>query len=182
MRIDLHDGFHLSPVRDGDQPALIEHLNDKDTTDCLLVIPYPYTQEHADFWINSRMEAARNEPRPSYFALRRADGFLIGGIGLRLNGDTGRHRAELGYWISKDYRGRGLTTAAVHAISLYGFRDLGLRRIEATSFAHNLASHRVLEKAGYTREGFLAAYHIKNGALIDAYMFALIAPGKASPS
>ncbi len=49
MRIDLHDGFHLSPVCDGDQPAYIEHMRDKQITDFMLMIPYPYTQEHADF-------------------------------------------------------------------------------------------------------------------------------------
>jgi ribosomal-protein-alanine N-acetyltransferase len=182
MRIELHDGFHLSPVRDGDQAAYVEHFSDKDTTDRLLAIPYPYTAEDAEDWVRLHVDAACKEPRPSHFALRRADGFLIGGIGLQLNSGAARHRAELGYWIAKDYRGRGLTTAAVRALARYAFQDLGLRRIEATSFSHNLASHRVLEKAGFTREGFLAAYHIKDGILIDAYMFAIVASVTTSPS
>jgi RimJ/RimL family protein N-acetyltransferase len=182
MHIDLHDGFHLSPVRDGDQPAYVEHLSDKETTDLLLKIPYPYTAEHAEFWVRFRLEAALKESRLSHFALRRPDGFLIGGIGLEMNTGTAAHRAELGYWIAKNYRCRGLATAAVGAMVRYAFHELGLKRIEATSFSHNLASHRVLEKAGFVREGFLAAYHLKNGILIDAYMFSNVQNALASAS
>ena len=180
MRLDLPDGFHLSPVRDGDQAALVEHLREKQITDWLLKVPYPYTDDHANFWVNHRVKAAATEPHPTHFAIRRTDGLHIGSIGLMLNSDTARHRAELGYWLARDYWGRGLTTAAVRAVVAYAFRDMGLKRIEATAFAGNLASHRVLEKAGFTREGLLKAYHLKGDTLIDAYMFALIAPPPAS--
>ena len=56
----------------------------------------------------------------------------------------------------------------------YGFEELSLKRIEATASSLNLASHRVLEKAGFTREGFLAAFYLKDGVLIDVYMFSLL--------
>jgi ribosomal-protein-alanine N-acetyltransferase len=175
MRIELKDGFYLSPVQEGDQPAYVQHLADKDTSDRLLKVPFPYTAEDANFWVNLRLNAAKTESRPSHFAIRRGDGFLLGGIGLELGGGETQHRAELGYWISKDYRGRGVMTAAVNAVTRYGFRDLGLRRIQATAFTTNTESHRVLEKAGFTREGLLASYYIKAGKLIDVYMYVLLA-------
>ena len=175
VRIELHDGFHLSPIRDGDQAAYVEHFRDKGTTDWLLKVPYPYTAQDADSWVNLRLKAALAEPTPANFAFRRADGFLIGGIGLVLNRDLAPHRAELGYWIAQDYRGRGLATAAVRGVVAYAFGNLGLKRIEATTFIGNFASHRVLEKAGFTREGLLQAYHLKDGILIDAFMFAIVA-------
>ncbi len=57
----------------------------------------------------------------------------------------------------------------------YGFQTLGLKRIEATAFTHNPASQRVLERSGLSREGTLKGWHCKDGKLIDAVMFAIVA-------
>jgi ribosomal-protein-alanine N-acetyltransferase len=180
MRIELHDGFYLSPVQEGDQDAYLEHFRDKETTDRLLKIPFPYTREDAEKWIGFCIESAAQRARPHQFAVRRADGFLVGGVGLMLHSGTSQHRAELGYWMARDHRGRGVATAGARAMVRYAFGDLGLRRIEATSSPHNLASHCVLEKAGFQREGLLASYHIKDGVLLDVILFAILA--SAPPS
>ena len=178
IRIDLHDGFYLSPIQDGDQSAFVKHFADKESVDRLLKIPYPYRKEDAEKWVRHCLDAAQSEPHITTFALRRADGFLIGGAGIALNTGGSAHRGDIGYWVSKNYRGRGLATAAVKALSQYGFETLGLRRIEATAFPHNAASHRVLDRAGFTREGELKGYHVKNGVLLDACMYGLV---KTSP-
>jgi RimJ/RimL family protein N-acetyltransferase len=177
MRIELHDGFYLSPIQDGDQSACVKHFADKETVDRLLKIPYPYTKEDAEKWVRHCLDSAQTKPHITTFALRRADGFLIGGAGIALNTGSNAHRGEIGYWVSKNYRGRGLATAAVKALSQYAFETLGLRRIEATAFPHTAASHRVLERAGFTREGDLQGYHVKKGVLIDASMYGLVKPG-----
>jgi RimJ/RimL family protein N-acetyltransferase len=176
MRIELHDGFHLSPVRDGDQPAYVEHFRDKGITDFMLLIPYPYTAEHAEFWVRLCLENQKQQPHPTELAIRRPDGFLVGAIAIMLHTGKGAHRGELGYWLAKSYRGRGLMTEAVRAMTHYGFATLGLKRIEATAFIHNPASRRVLDRAGFAREGTLAGWHCKDGKLIDAVMFAIVAP------
>jgi RimJ/RimL family protein N-acetyltransferase len=183
MRIDLTDGYYLSPIRDGDQDAYLEHFADEETTDRLLLVPFPYTKDDAETWVKSRQEAARIEPHETHFALRRADGFLIGGIGLRLNeGPHAAHRAELGYWLARDYRNRGLITTAVGEITRYGFSRLRLTRIEATTCGGNAASQRVLEKARFAFEGVLRGYHRKNGRSIDVRMYACLAPEKPDSS
>ena len=176
MQIDLGDGFHLTEVREGDQAAYVEHFRDKEITDFMLLIPYPYTPEHAQFWVHPCLELARQKPHPTEFAIRRPDGFLIGGIGILLHTGKGSHRGELGYWLTKPYRGRGMMTRAVKTAIGYGFETLGLKRIEATAFTHNPASQRVLERAGLSREGTLKGWHCKNEKLIDAVMFAIVAP------
>lgn len=176
MQIEIGDGFHLTPVRDGDQPAYVEHLRDKEITDFMLMIPYPYTTEHAEFWVHLCLDKVKKQPHPTEFAIRRPDGFLVGTIGVMLHEGKGAHRGELGYWLAKFYRGQGLMTRAVRAMADYGFATLGLKRIEATAFAHNPTSQRVLERAGLKREGVLAGWHCKNGKLIDAVMFAIVAP------
>jgi RimJ/RimL family protein N-acetyltransferase len=176
MEIDLGDGFHLTPVREGDQAAYVEHLRDKEITDFMLLIPFPYTPDDAEFWVRHCLDRQQQQPHPTEFVIRRPDGFLVGAIAITQHTGKGAHRGELGYWLAKSYRGRGLMTRAVRAMTRYGFETLGLRRIEATAFTHNPASQRVLERAGLTREGTLAGWHCKAGKLIDATMFAIVAP------
>jgi ribosomal-protein-alanine N-acetyltransferase len=60
------------------------------------------------------------------------------------------------------------------AVTEWGFRELGLIRIFAVPFAENQPSHRVLEKAGYEREGLLRASAIKDGQIHDQYMYARV--------
>ncbi|MCE0498456.1 MAG: GNAT family N-acetyltransferase [Methylacidiphilales bacterium] len=179
MRIDLQEGFYLDSVREGDQAAYVEHFQDRDTVDRLLKIPFPYTAKDAEDWVRHRLQVTATQTKETSFALRRPDGVLIGGIGFVPSSSA--HRAELGYWVARTYRGRGLATAAVKAVVAYGFQELGYRRIEATAFHQNQASFRVLEKAGFRREGLLRGYHMKNGRLIDVCMFSRVEPGHPVP-
>jgi RimJ/RimL family protein N-acetyltransferase len=64
-------------------------------------------------------------------------------------------------------------TAAVRAMTAYGFEQFALTRIYAVPFAANAASHRVLEKAGYAREGVLRRNAIKNGVVTDQVLYAI---------
>jgi RimJ/RimL family protein N-acetyltransferase len=173
MRVDLCHGFYLDAVREGDQPAYIEHFRDRSTVDSLLKIPYPYTQAHADFWVGHCLKMATENPVITEFAVRRADGFLVGGIGLIIN--QAARRAETGYWIAQEYRRRGVTLAAVQAIVRYGFGQLGLNHIEAFPFISNSASHRLLEKAGFSCLGIRENYHLKDGVSLDARAYVLLA-------
>ncbi len=175
MRIALFDGYYVSPVQDGDQAAFVEHFRDEETTGLLLRIPFPYTEDDAESWVQFCM-ASLERSRPLHFGVRRRDGFLIGGTGFLPLRAKAAEKAELGYWLAKDYRGRGLATAAVRAMITYGFLGLKVKRIEATSACSNLASCRVLEKTGFQRESFLPGYHIKNDVPIDVYRFALLNP------
>ena len=86
------------------------------------------------------------------FAVCDAEG-PIGAIGLETREDDYRHSAEIGYWLGKPFWGRGIITCAAKAVTAYGFQTLGLMRIDAPVRASNDASARVLEKAGYQREG-----------------------------
>ena len=85
-----------------------------------------------------------------------------------------RHSAELGYWLGKPFWGRGIITEAARAITAYGFETLGLTRIYAHVDSDNGASARVLEKAGYQREGLLRKAVLKKGELVDYLLFAIL--------
>jgi ribosomal-protein-alanine N-acetyltransferase len=98
----------------------------------------------------------------------------VGTIGLYMYSETNR-RAELGYDLLKEYRGRRLMTEAVMEILRYAFRDLGLNRVEATTDSENEASIRVLERTGFTREGRLRERSIYKGGPHDELFFGLLA-------
>ncbi len=69
--------------------------------------------------------------------------------------------------------GKGIATAAVRALSTYGFKELSLTRIFAVPLINSTASMRVLEKAGYVREGVLRRSAIKEGIVLDQVLYAL---------
>lgn len=82
--------------------------------------------------------------------------------------------AQNGYWLGEQYWGRGIRTAACRAITDDVFERHGLRRIEAAVYALNIASQRVLEKCNYQCEGLMRNAVIKNGKVLDAYLYAIV--------
>ena len=131
------------------------------------VFPHPYTIDDARWWI----EHASQEAPERSFAIASAEE-PIGGIGLIFGDDVHRHNAELGYWLAEPFWGRGIMTGAVCAFTEYAFREFSLNRIYAEPFAHNLASVRVLEKAGFLREGVLRASVVKDNTILDQIVYA----------
>ena len=83
--------------------------------------------------------------------------------------------AYLGYWIDAAHQGKGLMTEAVRAATTFAFGAAALHRVQAAVMPSNKASLRVLEKAGYRREGAAARYLCIAGAWEDHLLFAVTA-------
>lgn len=134
-------------------------------------LPYPYTQEDGKEYISAMLSAKEDETFA--FAIV-ADGKVIGSIGCFRQGNIHRRTAELGYYIAEEYWGRGIMTEAVMQICQYVFGRSDILRIYAEPFAHNAASCRVLEKAGFQYEGTLRSNAVKNGEVVDMRMYSLL--------
>ncbi len=133
------------------------------------VFPHPYGLGDALGFIAL---AGRMDPR-TYFAIE-ADGELAGGIGYIRKTDVERIGAEVGYWLGRAFWGRGIATAALRLLTAHAFAaDPELRRLWAVPFARNVASARVLEKCGYRLEGTLRQSAIKDGVVLDQWMYAI---------
>ena len=160
----------LRPWREGDEPSLVCHADNYEVWRRLRDrFPRPYTQADAEWWI---AYARRQDPQTA-FAIE-VHGEAAGGIGLELVSDIERRSAEIGYWLGEAFWGEGITTAAVRALTGYGFEALGLTRIFAVPFASSYASIRVLEKCGYVRdEGVMRRSAIKEGVVLDQVLYAL---------
>ena len=103
----------------------------------------------------------------------RDGGTLLGSIGLT-NFQERFRRAEIGYELAAAAWGKGVATAVVSRVLGYGFEELELNRIEATVMVGNTASERVLEKAGFSREGVLREYKFARGEFRDYSMFSML--------
>jgi RimJ/RimL family protein N-acetyltransferase len=90
--------------------------------------------------------------------------------------DAGQARAAVGYWLAPHARGRGIATRAVRLLARWALDDLGLARLQITCGPDNLASQRVAERAGFTREGVLRSHYPFKGSRRDTVVFSLL-PG-----
>jgi RimJ/RimL family protein N-acetyltransferase len=100
---------------------------------------------------------------------------IVGGASLT-NYDSFRDRVEIGYWLLAEGRGRGIATRVARALAMHAFH-VGLRRVEAVVRPENTASIRVLERAGFTREGLMRSLLRHGDGRADAILYSLL-PGE----
>jgi ribosomal-protein-alanine N-acetyltransferase len=154
-----------------DEEALVRYANNRNIWMNLRdAFPHPYTRHDARQYIRG----ARERMPETTFAIA-VEGEAAGSIGFFLHRDVERVSAEIGYWLAEPFWGRGITTEALAAVTGYAIATHGLTRIFAVPFAWNLASCRVLEKAGYVLEARLRCSAIKDGRLTDQFQYAYIA-------
>src|SRR5262245_39862477 len=154
------DGVVLRVPGDGDASWITEAWNDPDIPEFIVGMPPPRrwaSSTDAEFVI---ADAAHAEP--------------LGLISLRIaERDPGL--AAVGYWLRPEARGRGAATVAVQLIARWAFDELGVQRLELTTAPENVASRRVAERAGFTREGVLRGLQAtKNDGRRDSVMFSLL--------
>jgi [ribosomal protein S5]-alanine N-acetyltransferase len=109
-----------------------------------------------------------------FFIFENASGALIGGITLGNIRYGVAQTGQIGYWIGERYAGQGLMLEALGLLVHHAFGELRLHRIEAACIPDNLRSLRLLEKAGFQREGLLRSYLRINGIWQDHYLYALV--------
>lgn len=131
-------------------------------------LPYPYTEQDGEDYISLMLDADENNT----FAFAVTVGEkVIGSISAFRQDNIHRQSAELGYYIAEEYWGKGIMTEAVKQLCDYVFAHTDIIRIYAEPFAYNIASCRVLEKAGFICEGTLRSNAVKNGKVLDVKMY-----------
>lgn len=163
-------GFELREWARADAGSLKKHADNKKIAMFLRDrFPSPYTIDDAVYWVN----LVQNRQPVTNFAIV-VDGAACGDISVELMDDINRMTAEIGFWLGEDYWGRGIVTHAVELVTRYVFENLPVIRIEAYVHHKNLASMRVLEKAGFLREGVLRSAICKNNEIADKHVFSIL--------
>ncbi|MCB0563183.1 MAG: GNAT family N-acetyltransferase [Phaeodactylibacter sp.] len=165
-------GFRLRRFSPADTSSLAHHANNANIAVRLQDrFPHPYTEKDARQFIEYALHAGME----TVFAIE-VDGEAAGAVGIIFQEDVYSQSGELGYWLGEGYWGRGIVSQTVKAIVRHAFEDLGLRRVYARIFSNNMASKRVLEKAGFQFEGMARQAVVKNEKVLDVFHYAILNP------
>ena len=108
----------------------------------------------------------------AFMIFRSDDKAMVGGLPLANIRRGVAQAGSIGYWVGAPFARKGYMTAAVRALIPFGFRTLGLHRLEAACIPANIASISLLEKTGFTREGYARSYLCINGVWQDHLLYA----------
>ena len=106
--------------------------------------------EDTEAFIKSVLET----PKELYnhtFAIRYMDNFA-GVIGLR-SSDYLNKKTEIGYWLSKEYEGKGIVSKSVQALTEFVFNELKMNRIQIRCATENIKSNNIPKRLGFSFEG-----------------------------
>ena len=167
----------IRPWRLDDADALVRRINDPLVAAFLDQIPQPYTPEDARAWVELADERWRDGSMAAFAV--ELDGLAgpVGGVGVHFFKGLDAGSGEVGYWVAEEARGQGVATAATRLAAKWAFEaDADLERIQLRADVENVASNRVAEKAGFTREGVLRAlrFNARLGRRVDFAMWSLL--------
>jgi RimJ/RimL family protein N-acetyltransferase len=132
---------------------------------------YPQSQHDIAHWLGT---INQNPNNVTFGICCIKTGKLVGYAGLagisRIN-RLGEYFILIG---DKHYWGKGVATNVTQLITAYGFRDLGLHRIELTAFVDNKAAIKAYESAGYQHEGIKRQAGFRHGGFYDKVQMSVL--------
>ena len=159
----------LREWRAADLLSLVAHASHADASRGLLEhFPYPYTGADGRAWLARAVDESDRA-----WAID-IDGAAVGGISLHPGNDMQRPSAEVGYWLGRSYWGRGIMSQVVRGFADRVMMTSPLYRLHASVYANNPASMRVLEKAGFVREGVQKSAVAQRGELLELIVYARV--------
>lgn len=160
---------------ESDLDAIVAALQDPEISRWT-TIPWPYGPDQARIWAGLAARTRRERSGLHLLIVDRSSGSLLGATGASDLDWDGRV-AEVGYWLAAEARGRGAATGALRVLTAF-LLQAGMARCYAEVMAGNSASERVLERAGYRKEGVMRS--LPSGscgideARIDITMYSLL--------
>jgi RimJ/RimL family protein N-acetyltransferase len=163
----------LRPLKISDAKDIYTNIQDRKIAENTLRIPWPY-----------RLKDAINFIKNSQKSLKKRKGFIFGielkekkevvGVISLENVDFEHRHAEVGYWLGKKYRGKGIMTEAGKLVLNFAFEKLKLHRVDAGVFSDNLISQKVLKKLGFKKEGVRRHWRLKFGRWKDDVLYSIL--------
>lgn len=161
--------FTLRSWNINDLESLVKHANNPNIAKFMTDgFPHPYTKEHGEKFI-----AMATKDDPIHIFAIDVNGEAVGGIGIHPQQDVMRLNAELGYWLSEEYWGKGIVSKAILQIIEFGFKTYEINRIFARPYSSNKASQHVLEKCGFKLEARFEKNIIKQNEILDELIYAV---------
>ena len=162
------DGWSLRGWRAGDAPSLARHANNVNISRWMSDgFAHPYTTAIAEHWVRR----GHIEFGGDNFAIA-LDGEAVGGCGILPGEGQFRCNAEVGWWLAEAHWGRGVVTCVAGVLAARAFADPLITRVIAPIHAGNRRSMRVAEKNGFVLEAVQPKSAIKDGRVIDRWVWA----------
>jgi len=122
-------------------------------------------------YINSSKQRYANQTETGYVIM--ANHVMIGRLGL-YNIDLHNRSASIGYWLDKQWLGRGIITRCCKTVIDEGFNRLHLNRIEIRAAVENYKSQAIPERLGFKKEGIIRQGEFVNNQFIDLYVYSIL--------
>lgn len=163
---------YLRAWKESDYKELAKVANNKNILNNLRdSLPYPYTEEDAKKYIKTVMNMPEEE---GYAWAIHINDKVIGSVGVFRKTDIYHRTAEIGYYISEEYRGQGIMRTALPQACDYIFQNSDIVRIYSQPFAENKPACSLLYKAGFIYEGTMKKNIEKNGVIMDQKIYAKV--------
>ncbi len=161
----------VRPVWPSDAEDIFRNIQDKLIFENTLRLPWPYKKEN----LESFMRYVRRSRRKgmAYVMSIVFEGEVVGIIDL-MGIDFEHEQGELGYWIGKKFRGKGIMTEAGHLMLGLAFEKLKLNKVGAWAYDDNPASQKVMKKLGMKKEGHFRKHKFRAGRWRDDLYFAIL--------
>lgn len=176
---ELSDGIvMLRPWTARDAPEVAVCCREDEIARWLDQVPQPYTEGDAREYVAATRRGWKDGSAASFAITDVETGEVLGSIGLHWI-DPGQHIGEVGYWVRREARGRGVATRALRLASAWAIETCGLERLQLRADVLNAVSQRVAETSGFTREGVLRSsrYNPRQGRRVDFVVYSLL-PGE----
>ena len=161
-----------------DKNIVLKQLELTDTPDIFNTIDTQ--REHLGPWLpfvettkqlsdtHAFVESVVNSPkdRMEYTFTIRVNGRMAGLIGFKAT-DRANKKTEIGYWLSRDFLGRGIMSRSVSTLCDFAFRELEINRIQIKCAIANTPSRNIPQRMGFKLEGLERA-----GELLTCGVFA----------
>lgn len=135
------------------------------------VVPEYSLESAKEFIAQSQKNIAENESEG--FGIFYQNKF-IGAIGF-VKFDWNSKSTEIGYWIHKDFEGRGIITKACQVLINYAFDELEMNRIEIRCAAENVRSRAIPERFNFKLEGVLRQSQWRHTRFYDIAVYGILA-------
>jgi RimJ/RimL family protein N-acetyltransferase len=153
----LTDGRLLvRPFEPDDAPAVAAACDDPELAHWIHGLPAPYELADAERFIADARHRLLLDERARLAVTAAATGEVLGSVSLDRHAD--REAAEIGYWVKREARRRGVALGAARLIVDWAFAELGVERLELLTYPGNEASQALAGRLGFTRECLLRGY------------------------
>jgi ribosomal-protein-alanine N-acetyltransferase len=163
----------LRKLNASDAKFIVKWAKNKDITKYTSVIAPPCELKEAKNFIKKANLDIKNRSAYEFGIELKENKNLIGTINLSDINKKNKN-AGVGIWLIKEYWGKGLSTEALNLILRFGFKDLGLEKIQARVLHKNTRAQKLLRRAGFKLEGRLRRKTFFNNQWFDDLIYGLL--------